>query len=301
MTRTPSGRHDPSTETAVHRLDPDSVRRRELSAFLRSRRERISPGQAGMPVGGRRRTPGLRREEVAQLAGVGVTWYTWLEQGRDIRASEQVLHAIARVLHLDPDEQAHLLTLAGASTAPSQTEVEALGPATQRLLDQVHPFPACVQTAKYDLLGYNRTYGRLVHDMDALAPENRNCMYLTFTDPRWRSAVVDWDVAAARMVAQFRAHMAEHVAEPAWKSMLKRLKASSPEFVRLWEQHEVAGTTNLRKQFRNPQVGLLSFEVSMTWLQPRQGVRLLVYTPADAQTERRIGELADLIAQPISA
>src|SRR6266508_4646290 len=120
----------------------DVVRRRELAAFLRSRRERISPEQVGLPAGGRRRTPGLRREEVAQLAGVGVTWYTWLEQGRDINASEQVLDAIAATLHLDPIERSHLYTLAGAGQPIMEKQCSAISEPLRLTLRQLEPFPA---------------------------------------------------------------------------------------------------------------------------------------------------------------
>jgi transcriptional regulator with XRE-family HTH domain len=276
----------------VGRPDPDSIRRRELSGFLRSRRERITPGQAGVPLGGRRRTPGLRREEVAQLAGVGVTWYTWLEQGRDIKVSDQVLEAIARTLVLDPDERSHLYTLAGSSMVPDEQECDLVSEATLRLLKQVEPFPACVQNGKYDLLAYNKTYGRMIVNMDALPRESRNCMWLAFTDPVWRKAVVDWDVATSRMVAQLRAQMAEHVAEPAWKAHIKRLRAASPEFERLWDRHDVAVQQQKQKRFRNAEVGLLKFDVNVTWLSPRLGARMMVYTPSDAQTSARLDELA---------
>ena len=130
-----------------------AIRRRELAAFLRSRRERISPEQIGVPPGGRRRTPGLRREEVAQLAGVGVTWYTWLEQGRDINPSELVLESIARTLLLDRHEQEHLFALAGlAARGPSSELATPLPAAVQVLLDQLDPLPAGVLNARYDIL-----------------------------------------------------------------------------------------------------------------------------------------------------
>jgi transcriptional regulator with XRE-family HTH domain len=289
----------------VTSVDPGVIRRRELSAFLRSRRERISPAQAGVPIGGRRRTPGLRREEVAQLAGVGVTWYTWLEQGRDIKASDQVLEAISRTLMLDRDERAHLFTLAGApntlTALAGDAASDAVSEATLRLLRQIEPYPACVQTAKYDLLAYNRTYSRLINDMDAKPVSDRNCMWLAFTDPDWRVCVPDWELVTARMVAQFRGQMAEHVAEPAWKAHLKRLKAASPEFARLWEKHEVASAQTGRKRFRNPHVGLLNFEVTMSWLNPRPGVRMMIYTPTDTQTARRLEELLSIITRAQSA
>jgi transcriptional regulator with XRE-family HTH domain len=271
--------------------DPDAIRRRELSAFLRSRRERLTPLQAGLPANGRRRTPGLRREEVAQLAGVGVTWYTWLEQGRDIKVSTQVLDAISRTLLLDRDERAHLYTLAGSGEVPVGRDCAELTPAARAMLDQFVPFPACVQTGKYDLLAWNRAYTHLISDIDALQPEDRNCMWLLFTDPAWRRAITDWDEAARRMTATFRAQMAEHVAEPAWKALLRRLRTASPEFADIWDQHEVSAITTKAKKFRNPHVGMLRFEAVSTWLNPRPGVRMLVYTPSDAETLRRMEKL----------
>jgi transcriptional regulator with XRE-family HTH domain len=275
--------------------DPAELRRHELSAFLRSRRERLTPLQAGLPAGGRRRTPGLRREEVAQLAGVGVTWYTWLEQGRDIKVSGQVLEAISRTLMLDRDERSHLYTLAGSPDAAPKGDCAELTPAVRTMLDKCLPFPAVVQDGKYDLLAWNRAYSRLISDIDALAPEDRNCMWLLFTAPAWRRAIVDWDVSARRMTAQFRAGYAEHVAEPAWKSHLRRLRATSPEFVDLWDRHEVSATMAKTKKIRNRYVGQVNFDVMSSWLNPRPGVRLLVYTPSDAETARRMERLLELI------
>jgi transcriptional regulator with XRE-family HTH domain len=280
--------------------DPDELRRHELSAFLRSRRERLTPLQVGLPAGGRRRTPGLRREEVAQLAGVGVTWYTWLEQGRDIKVSDQVLAAIARTLMLDRDERAHLYTLAGAADATPVGDCAELTPAVKSMLDKCLPFPAVVQDGKYDLIAWNRAYSRLINDIDALPPEDRNCMWLLFTEPAWRRAIVDWDESARRMTAQFRAGYAEHVAEPAWKAHLRRLRTASPEFVELWDQHEVSVTTVKTKRIRNPYVGRVNFDVMSSWLNPRPGVRLLVYTPSDVETARRMEQLVERFDEAVA-
>jgi transcriptional regulator with XRE-family HTH domain len=272
------------------RPDVDAVRRSELAAFLRSRRERISPVGAGFPAVGRRRTPGLRREEVAQLAGVGVTWYTWLEQGRDIKVSDSVLNSVARTLQLDPHERAHLYTLAGATAPLVDDEIDEIPAGIRATLRQVEPFPAVVQNARYDMLAYNRTYGRLAVDLDALHPSERNCMWQLFSNPEWRKAFPDREHGARRMVAQFRAGMAEHVAEPAWKASLRRLR-TCPHFVALWDQHEVDTTPMRSKRVRNPIVGILDFDVVNTWLQPRAGVRLLVFAPSDAETGRRLDRL----------
>jgi transcriptional regulator with XRE-family HTH domain len=272
---------------------PDKLRRRELAEFLRSRRERISPQQVGIAQLGRRRTPGLRREEVAQLSGVGVTWYTWLEQGRDIKVSEQVLGAIARTLMLDRDERAHLFTLAGATAQNAVNECHAVTPQLQATLAKLDPFPACIQSGKLDLLAYNRAYNYLITDLDALPLEDRNCMWLAFTDPNWRRQLADWEDTTARMVANLRVLAADHVGDATWKSFIARLTAASPEFAELWARHEVRGIQNASKRIRHPKLGLLRFEVTNTWLAPRSGRRMMVYVPADADTEQRLPQLVE--------
>jgi transcriptional regulator with XRE-family HTH domain len=282
--------------TTAVAADPDLLRRRELAAFLRSRRERISPEQVGLPTTGRRRTPGLRREEVAQLAAVGVTWYTWLEQGRDIQVSAQVLDAVARSLRLDPNERAHLFTLAATpDPSPHRTVCSTVTPAMETLLAQLEPYPACVQNDRFDILAYNSTYARLLHDLDAIPVEDRNSMLLCFTHPAWRTGMPDWLAMASTMVAKFRAAMADHIAEPSWKCLLKQLRTASPEFAEIWERREVLESSRQTKRYRNPLVGLLHFETTALWLGPRQGPRLIAYTPADEETRERVVRLHALV------
>jgi MmyB-like transcription regulator ligand binding domain/Helix-turn-helix domain len=264
------------------------LRRQELAAFLRSRRERIMPEQVGLPPASRRRTPGLRREEVATLAGVGVTWYTWLEQGRDIHASTQVLDAIARTLLLDPHERTHLFTLADAPDASPAHECQSLPPTIKPLLDHLEPYPACVRNARYDLLAYNSVYCHLIEDLDKLPFEDRNALWLCFTNPAWRARMIDWDDATRRMVAEFRAAMAEHVGEPAWKCLVNRLSKASSEFADLWERHDIAAPENRTKRFLHPEVGLLRLDFTNLWLGQRLGTRMIAYTPADEQTRARL-------------
>jgi transcriptional regulator with XRE-family HTH domain len=270
----------------------DALRRQALGAFLRSRREAITPEQAGLPSGGRRRTPGLRREEVAYLAGVGVTWYTWLEQGRDITVSGQVLEAIARTLMFDPDERSHLFTLAGYGDHETQKECQSLSPSIQMMLDRLDPFPASVQNARYHILAFNHAYNDLIGDLSAMPFEDRNSMWLCFTHPMWRTAIVDWEDAAGRMVANLRAVMAEHVAEPSWKALIRRLTEASPEFARMWERYEVRSPENRTKHILNPKVGLLRLDYTNLWFGPRLGTRLVTYTPADPETQARLEKLA---------
>lgn len=267
------------------------IRRTELAAFLRSRRERITPEQVGLPRGRRRRTPGLRREEVAQLSAVGVTWYTWLEQARDIHVSVQVLDAIARALLLDRSERAHLFALAGQADPIPGNECSGVPQSLQVMLEQLEPFPACVQNARFDLLAYNRSYRLLMCDLDALPPEDRNCMWLAFTNDDWSASLVDRDETIRVMAAKFRAAMAEHVAEPAWKALLRRLEEASPEFREIWARHEVLRPSDKIKVFRQSTVGVLRLTSTSLWTGPNQGPKLLTYTPVDTETRERLERL----------
>ncbi|MGK5642571.1 helix-turn-helix transcriptional regulator [Streptomyces sp. URMC 126] len=274
----------------------DEARRAELAAFLRSRRERITPEQVGLPRGSRRRTPGLRREEVALRAAVGVTWYTWLEQGRDIQVSAQVLDAIARALLLDRAERSHLFALANATDPAPNAEPTGIPPGLRLMLEQLEPFPACVQNARYDILAYNRTYKHLLCDLDALPPEERNCLWLHFTNETWYADVIDREETKRAMAAKFRAAMADHIAEPAWKCLLKRLQEASADFREMWERHEVIPpAANRQRTYRQARVGLLNLDYTNLWTGPAPGTRLLTFTPADDETHERLHRLLELV------
>ncbi|WP_344395463.1 helix-turn-helix transcriptional regulator [Streptomyces vastus] len=267
------------------------IRRHELAAFLRHRREHIAPEQVGLPRGRRRRTPGLRREEVAQLSAVGVTWYTWLEQARDIQVSVQVLDALARTLMLDASERAHLFNLAGAVDPAPGAHCASVTDAQRALLRQLDPIPASIQNSRYDVLAYNRTYGLLFCDLDAIPPQDRNCMLLCFTNEDWQSSLVRLEETMRIMAAKFRASMAGHLAEPAWKMLLNRLRTESPEFREIWERHEVVSASSKRKQFTNAHVGLLTVDSTDLWLGPHNGPRMLTFAPADAESRERLEKL----------
>jgi transcriptional regulator with XRE-family HTH domain len=282
--------------TLPERHDSD-LRRRELGAFLRSRRERTKPEQVGLRATRRRRTPGLRREEVAQLAGVGVTWYTWLEQGRDINASAQVLDAVARTLQFDAHEHAHLFTLAGIATTTIANECLALCPTVQPLVDQLEPFPAMVVNSRLDLLAYNRIYASFFDDLDTIEIEDRNILWLAHTHPQWRAAIVDWD-DVAQLVAEYRAAMAEHLDDPAWKTLVARLHRASPEFTAVWARHDVQSVEGRTKRARHPSAGLLKLDYTNLWIGQQVGIRIVAYTPADEQTRRRLETVYESLLDP---
>lgn len=267
-------------------------RYRELAEFLRSRRERLSPAALGLPVGARRRTPGLRREEVAQLAGVGVTWYTWLEQGRRINVSAQVLAAIAGTLRLDSSERAHLFTLAGVLDPVAPRVHEPVAGPVLAMLNGIRPFPAYVINGRWDLLAYNPEASALLGGFDGVPPAERNIMWLAFGRGALAGRLLNPDDEAARHVALFRAAMADHTDDPRWQRLRDDLLAASPSFRTHWERYEIGRPTSRVKSFRHPDIGVLRFEVASLFLADSPHCRMLVYTPADAQTGAGVRRLS---------
>ncbi|MFJ8827065.1 helix-turn-helix transcriptional regulator [Streptomyces sp. NPDC102467] len=271
------------------------LRRAELAAFLRSRRERITPDQVGLPGTARRRTPGLRREEVAHLASVGITWYTWLEQGRAMNVSAGVLDAIARALLMDPTERAHAFALAGATDPRAETVCPAVTPTVLRMLRRLEPYPAEVKNARYDILAHNQAYADVFGDPAELEPAHRNALWMMFMSDRWRVRLLDRDVMLPELIAKYRKAMAEHLAEPAWKATVDELLTASSEFRELWERREVAPMVSHVKRYEHvdPEIGLLRLEHRHMWLAPESGAyRVVTYVPADDETEERLERLA---------
>ena len=274
-------------------------RRSELAAFLRSRRERIRPEDAGLAPGMRRRTAGLRREEVAHLSGVGVTWYTWLEQGRPINASAQVLDAVARTLRLDQPEREHLYRLAEVPEAAPAPEADLLAvPQIQEILDGLTTLPASVVNERFDLLAWNAAFAALFPTVVGAPRAERNTLWLCFTHPACCHPYVNRADQLGRMVAQLRAAYGRHVGEPAWTGFVRRLQAASPEFGRMWAQHEVSSPASYQKIFRHPAHERLSMTTNSLAVLAAPGTRMVVYTPADDATRRAVvsliaGERAD--------
>jgi transcriptional regulator with XRE-family HTH domain len=271
----------------------DSARRTELAAFLRARRERISPEDVGLPPGTRRRTAGLRREELAQLAGVGVTWYTWLEQGRPINASVQVLDAIARTLRLDAIERTHLFRLADVPGAAVTADAGdcALPPEVQQILDAL-PLPGSVVTERFDLLAWNKIYASLFPRLTEAPPGERNTLLSNLTGPACCSPFPDPDVHCAVQVAQLRAAYGRHVGDPAWTQFIRRLEALSPSFAAAWAEHDVAQPASYTKSFRHPGVGPITVTTTSFAVSAVPGARMVVYTPDDEQSKIALARLA---------
>jgi transcriptional regulator with XRE-family HTH domain len=261
--------------------------RAALAEFLRARRDAVTPEQAGMPRGRGRRTPGLRREEVALLAGVSVTWYTWLEQGRRINASPDVLRAIGRALRLDDAGQAHLLSLAqpAPSALPAPTEAP---DALIRLIGALDPAPAYVLGPHWEFLAWNAAQERLYPRLARLDPPERNLLWVLFADPATRDLIVDWDLHARQALAEFRAVTSAVRTDPEHTRLVERLRSQSNEFARWWAEHDVAGFETRLRRFMHPAAGELTFQyqqlVPAEW--PNLRVVCQLSIPGDDSAER---------------
>ena len=275
----------------MDRMTTAPARRTELAAFLRSRRARITPEELGLPPGPRRRTPGLRREEVALHAGVGVTWYTWLEQGRPINASPQVLDAIARTLRLNQPELSHLYRLADIRTAPAPPPCDDLDPTVQQILDDFGTFPACVINSRLDVLAWNTPYAALWPRFRG--SRGRNLLWLTFTVPACCSSLVEREVDLPLLTALFRTHYVRHLGDPDWEGLVEDLLAVSSEFVEIWSRQDVAAVSTRTKRHQHPAVGELRVVVSNFEILAATDVELVVYTPADRESRERLQWLLD--------
>jgi transcriptional regulator with XRE-family HTH domain len=268
---------------------PASERRRaELGKFLRARRERLSPGDFGMPAGLRRRTPGLRREEVALLAGVGVSWYTWLEQGREINVSTQVLDALARTLRLDRAERWHMYVLAEAVPVAVGTGRSSLTDAQTEILRALDPLPAVVINSRFDVIAENDAFGDLFRFWHSLPCIHHNTLWCVLTEPTSRDQLPGYDEHVRYLVARLRAAYARHVGEPDWEEDIRRLSGLSAEFAELWSRHEVAEFQPRVRAYLHPQAGELTFTMSELQVPASQEARLVVYTPADGETRKRL-------------
>ncbi|EJC81233.1 hypothetical protein Rleg4DRAFT_2908 [Rhizobium leguminosarum bv. trifolii WSM2297] len=275
------------------KADIFEARRREFAAFLRSRRERLSPAEVGLPEGFRRRTPGLRREELAMLAGVGTTWYTWLEQGRDIRPSAQVLNALAGALRLDEAERQHLFTLNNRQTpqaAPSTPEH--VDEPLQRMLANLTQQPAYVLGRRWDVLAWNPAAEVLFGGYDTLDRDERNIMHRLFADPAHRRLLVDWESVARVSLAMFRADSARYAGDPDFERLIALLKQANGEFREWWQRHEIISPLSGVKRIDHPIKGRMSFEHTGLTLTSQPDMKLIVYTPlADDDTNRKLAEL----------
>ncbi len=257
----------------------------EFGEFLSSRRARLQPADVGLPDGTRRRTPGLRREEVAQLAGVSPTYYAFLEQGRDISPSGQVLDALARALRLSPAERDHLYALAQRGTPPHKDAPETLGAAITALVDRLDPDPTFVKGRRWDILAANRAARALFTDWLAVPPGQRNELLWMFTDPGARDTYADWEKDAAAMLARFRLAAARRPGDPDFAALIEDLHRRSAEARSWWSRHEVLLPASGTKRLRHRLFGEITFNHVVLQVADDPDLKLVTFSAADGNRE----------------
>ncbi|WP_033353355.1 helix-turn-helix transcriptional regulator [Kitasatospora aureofaciens] len=273
-----------------------------LGDYLRARRALVSPADAGLPETGRRRVPGLRREEVAELVGLSTDYYVRLEQGRADRPSDEVLDALGRALRLGPAERAHLYDLArpprrAAAKAATAGRGEALRPALRQIVEAIPVTPALIMNDRNDVLAWNRPAAALIADFPRLAPPERNMARRIFLDPDAREVHLDWDEAARTTVGILRMAAGRHPHDPELVRLVGELSLGSETFRRLWAGHHVHEKTHGPKRFRHPSVGEVTLDYETFHVPGAAHHLLVVYTaPPGSPAEEALHLLGSLTA-----
>jgi transcriptional regulator with XRE-family HTH domain len=272
----------------------DQERRRSLAQFLRTRRERLVPEQMGFPTGARRRVKGLRREELAALAGIGVDWYTQLEKGRDITISTQVVESLAQVLGLNTEERNHFYVLArGQLPADPYPLTDIIKPALQAILDRMGFCPAYVVNPRWDILAWNQAMCHVYNDLDILPARARNVVRLMFLSPSYQILMVNWEQEAQDILALFRASTERYIGEAWLTALIADLQERSVEFREWWPRHDIQEVHRERKERNHPTVGRLVLQSTSFQVIDHPDLRMVVYTPLpEADTMNKLIQLA---------
>jgi transcriptional regulator with XRE-family HTH domain len=278
--------------------DAVAIRREELGVFLRARRAAVAPEQAGIARGTRRLTPGLRREEVASLANIGVTWYTWLEQGREINVSAETLHRLAGALALTASDEIYLFTLAGLPPPLHARRATLEDPSTlQSVLDGFTTGPAVMFDPTFDVLAYNSIWN-LIYAIDAYSgPFARNHVYRLFLDPVRRRLYVDYEAVARHMVGLLRAQYAGHVDAPGFQELIAALIAASAEFAKLWSQCHTQPLDLFHLRLQHETLGRLTLSASRFPVEGASGVLIFFGTPEDSETATSLARASHALAK----
>ncbi|MFH5184993.1 helix-turn-helix transcriptional regulator [Paenibacillus sp. TAB 01] len=271
----------------------DEHRLHTLGQFLKKTRTRLTPAAAGISVTGRRRTPGLRREEVAQIAGVSTTWYTWLEQGRSIQVSSQVLERVATALQLSPEERSYLFLLANPQAADIfADQPEAIHPTLQRILDYLNPCPAFIADRRCNIVGWNQAAGAMLGNIGPLSQEERNIVWLSLMKQELREIVVNWEDFANDFISILRNYSSQYQGDPWYQEFIEHCGRIHPKFHSLWQHNDIRTLPKTVREFKHPQVGSMRFEITSFQVYAHADLRCCVYTPLpDSGTEAKMRKL----------
>ena len=278
-----------------------ATQRAQLSEFLKSCRGRLSPQAVGLPPGGRRRTPGLRREDVAALAGLSATWYTWLEQGRDVRASDRVLESLSRTLRLSNEERDYLFSLAQNRPAPLQaTRVEEVPESVMRTLDALN-VPAEVITPRWDVVYWNSMVTRCFRDYAGIEPERRNLLRILMTSPEYQVDPEDFLSMARRITAKLRVDYSQASGDPSFDALIEEMSEVSPIFRELWRSPEIRTRSEGVHLLRHPQLGGITFEHTSYVVEGAPSLRVVLFAPHDAESARKVAQIAGQVEETKAA
>ena len=269
-----------------------ATQRAQLSEFLKSCRGRLSPQAVGLPLGGRRRTPGLRREDVAALAGLSATWYTWLEQGRDVRASDRVLESLSRTLRLSGEERDYLFSLAQNRPAPLQAvRIEEVPDSVKRTLDALN-MPAEVITPRWDVIYWNDMVKRCFRDYGRMAPEERNLIRILMTSPEYQEHPAEFEAMARRITAKLRVDYSQAAGDPSFDALIEEMSEASATFRELWRSPEIRTRSEGVHLLRHPQLGGITFEHTSYVVEGVPSLRVVIFAPHDADSARKVIQIA---------
>lgn len=268
-----------------------------MSDFLKAKRSKIHPQMVGLPTGTRRRTPGLRREEVAQLAGVSTTWYTWLEQGRDINVSTFVLDSVSKALQLNMDERKYLYALAtGEGTKPElmMENEPKISPSLNKILQELKVCPTIISDRRCNIVGWNEAAANVFLNFAEIDYDKRNLIYLLFARKELKSLAVNWEHFVNGYLAIFRTYYGQYVADPWYDQFIDKMEKEYSEFHDMWNQSEVSSAPEVIIEFRHAKVGKMLFHLTSLQIQGTNELRCSIYTPSEeSTTENKLKKLME--------
>ena len=280
-------------------MNNEEHRYKELSDFLKTRRAKVLPSQVGLSSGTRRRTPGLRREEVAQLAGIGLTWYTWLEQGRPIHVSAQVIESLSRVLLLDKQERIHLHLLASQPLPADIPGYEGtVSPLLQHVLDSLINCPSLVIDQRWNVIAWNKEACFIFGDFSEMNVRERNIVWAMFTDNKYKELIVDWELHAKVTLGSFRSTCGQYIEDSWLAQFIEDLKMQSAEFDLWWSLHEIKSSCQIHKRLNHPIAGILDFEINNFDVSDHSGLKMIVHVPlAGTDTAEKMKSMSTVSEQ----